>query len=421
LTTVTEVRTSSASSRRAFRGLLWRDVNVLGKNFGDFLIRSVMQPLVLMFIFTYVIPKTRMGNMNGLGNGTDFASLMVGGILAMGVVLQGIHSVAMPLISELGVTREIEDRVLAPLPVTWVAFEKIVMGAFQGIVTAMLVFPVVWLVPATPLKFHANWLVLITVVPLACVTMAAGGLLLATLVQPKQLPVVMNIFLLPLVFLGAIFFPWQILSPIPWLQTVLLANPVVYVSEGFRAALMGNTVTHIPLAATYAALASFAVVFTTFGVRNFTQRVRVGDRVRTARLPAKAGTKFAVVVAVATASVTGYVVVSGAASNRAVCSQAASPEDSLGVQVQGTPRIRRGEFELVVTRDGRPVDDATVCLRTTMVGMESMAAAAEANRLSSGRYRVAPQFDMRGEWRGQVVLSEPGRRPAAIPLTLTVK
>ena len=43
-------------------------------------------------------------------------------------MFQGIQAVALPLVQEFGFTREIEDRVLAPLPVELVAFEKVVPG-----------------------------------------------------------------------------------------------------------------------------------------------------------------------------------------------------------------------------------------------------------------------------------------------------
>ncbi len=49
---------------------------------------------------------------------------------------------ALPLVQEFGFTREIEDRVLAPLPVEMVAVEKIVAGALQCLLAALIVFPI---------------------------------------------------------------------------------------------------------------------------------------------------------------------------------------------------------------------------------------------------------------------------------------
>ena len=76
---------------------------------------------------------------------------------------------------------------------------------------------------------------------------------------------------LPLTFLGAIYYPWQALAPIRWLQVLVLINPLVYMCEGFRAALTPG-VPHMPLPAIYAALTGFAIVLTWLGIDGFLER-----------------------------------------------------------------------------------------------------------------------------------------------------
>ena len=73
------------------------------------------------------------------------------------ILFQGIQAVALPLVQEFGYTREIEDRVLAPLPVELVAVEKIVAGALQCMIAGLLVFPIAAVVPATPVHLHIHW------------------------------------------------------------------------------------------------------------------------------------------------------------------------------------------------------------------------------------------------------------------------
>ena len=41
---------------------------------------------------------------------------------------------------------------------------------------------------------------------------------------------------LPLTMLGCIYYPWKALAAVPWLQKLVLINPLVYMCEGFRAA-----------------------------------------------------------------------------------------------------------------------------------------------------------------------------------------
>lgn len=61
------------------------------------------------------------------------------------------------------------------------------------------------------------------------------------------------------------------LAPIRWLQVGTLANPLVHLSEGFRAAL--TDVPHLSLLAVYPVLAGFTLLFSYVGIRAFTRRV----------------------------------------------------------------------------------------------------------------------------------------------------
>ena len=55
------LRTWTPMSWRAFAALLRRDLVVLSKDLPAFIARTVMQPLLLMFVFTYVFPKIGQG------------------------------------------------------------------------------------------------------------------------------------------------------------------------------------------------------------------------------------------------------------------------------------------------------------------------------------------------------------------------
>src|SRR5437764_4150580 len=224
-------RSAGAAGRSAFLALLLRDLTVLRRNLKEFIPRTIMQPLLLVFVFTYVFPK--IGQSVGGGRGaSNFSTLLIAGVVGLSIVFQGIQSVAIPMVQEFGYTREIEDRVMAPMPVSMVAIEKIVAGGVQSLISAAIVFPVAYFVPATPVHLHVNWLVLITLTPLACVTAAALGLTFGTRFEPRTVPILFGIIVVPLTFLGAIYYPWSRLTPIAWLKVVVLLNPLVYISEG---------------------------------------------------------------------------------------------------------------------------------------------------------------------------------------------
>jgi ABC-2 type transport system permease protein len=266
-----QLRPARIAYRQAFAALLQRDVHVLFKSLPLFIVRAVMQPLLLMFVFTYVFPKIGQGVGGGGGNEALFTSTLVAGVLGLAIVFQGIQAVALPLVQEFGYSKEIEDRVLAPLPTKAVGIQKIVTGVLNSLFAALLVFPIAYIVPANTVHLHIHWIVLLTLAPLAGWVAAALGLVLGTRVEPQQVSYLFALVVLPLTFLGCIYYPWKALAAVRWLQVLVLINPLVYMCEGFRAALTTGTA-HMSLWAVYGGLLVFAVVLTWIGVNGFERR-----------------------------------------------------------------------------------------------------------------------------------------------------
>ena len=264
-------RSTSWLAVTAFGALLLRDLAVVRKHLVEFTLRTVMQPLLFVFVFTYVFPKIGQG-VGGAQGAEQFSSLLVPGVVAIACIFQGIQAVALPLVADFGYSREIEDRVMAPLPVWAVGFGKMLAGAIQGIIAALIVFPLAALVPATPVQLEIDWPVLLTVLPLAAFVGASLGLLIGTFAPPRQVPLVFGIVVIPITFLGATYYPWSALDAIPWLQILVLVNPLVYMSEGFRIALTPGE--HMPVAAMYAGLLISIALLGGFGLRGFVRRVQ---------------------------------------------------------------------------------------------------------------------------------------------------
>jgi ABC-2 type transport system permease protein len=263
-------RKTGAAAQVAFRSLLLRDLVVLRKTLREFIPRTILQPFLLVFVFTYVFPKIGQG-VGGTARAGDFSTLLVAGVIGLAIMFQGIQSVALPMVQEFGYTREIEDRVLAPMPVELVAVQKAIWGALCGLFSALLVFPIAAIVPATPVSLDIDWPVLLTLVPLACYMCGALGLTFGTRFDPRTVPLLFGIVVIPLTFLGCIYYSWSSLEAIRWLQILVLANPLVYMCEGFRAAL--TTAPHMSLWAVYGALIGFSALFTWLGINGFKRRV----------------------------------------------------------------------------------------------------------------------------------------------------
>jgi ABC-2 type transport system permease protein len=263
-------RSPAAAARTAFGALLLRDLVVVRKTWKEVVPRTLMQPFLLVFVFAYVFPKIGSG-IGGRGGEADFSTLLVAGVVGLAIMFQGIQSVALPMVQEFGYTREIEDRVQAPLPVSLLAVEKAVAGAVNGLFAAVLVFPIAAIVPATPVNLDVNWPELLTIVPIGCYMCGALGLTFGTRFEPRTVPMLFGIFVLPITFLGAVYYSWSTLEPVRWVQILVLANPLVYLCEGLRASL--TTSPHMSLWAVYPAMLGFSVLFTWLGINGFKKRV----------------------------------------------------------------------------------------------------------------------------------------------------
>lgn len=272
---VTGLRNPGAAARDAFKALLFRDLTAQRKNLKEFIPRMILQPLLLVFVFTYVFPKIGQG-IGGTANAAVFSTILVAGVLGMTIFFQGIQQVALPMVQEFGYTKEIYDRVMAPMPVWLVAAGKIVAGSIVAFFSALLVFPIAALVPATPVHLHIDWPVLITIFPLSCVLASSVGLTFGTRFEPRNVSLLFGVIVVPITFLGAIYYPWTSLAPIKiggfsWLQWLSALNPLVYICEGFRAAL--TRVPHMSLWAVYPVMVGFTAFFVWQGVLGFRRRV----------------------------------------------------------------------------------------------------------------------------------------------------
>lgn len=255
----------------AFLGLMMRDGRVLLRDLIPFLIRTVMNPLLFVFVFTYVFPKIGQGIPGG--GDESFATVLVPGLVAVAMVTQGIFAAALPLVTEFSTTHEIEDRVMAPLPVAAVALEKVTFSALQAVISGLVVFPLVYLIPTSPVSVHVhNWALLVVLMVLSSLTSGALGLAIGTSFNPRQISLIFAMIVVPMTFLGCVYYPWSRLEAVRWLQIVVLVNPLVYMSEGLRATLTPS-LPHMHPAAFVGALSLALVTLVAIGVRNFTRRV----------------------------------------------------------------------------------------------------------------------------------------------------
>jgi ABC-2 type transport system permease protein len=246
---------------KTFFAMLARDAHVARRNAMVLTFQTFLQPLMFVFIFGKVM--VRSGYMP-----EAYKSLLLPGIMAISMVFTGVWAVAMPLIAEFQFTREIEDRLLAPMEISWVAVEKVLAGALQALMAGLVVLPAAWII-LRPIPFDLS-----SPLTFACITVlvslfsACGGLALGCSIDQQHIGLMFSMVLTPLIFFGCTYYPWSALAAFPILQKAVLINPLVYASEGLRGTLVPQF-SHLPLLAVILALAAFDALLLAVGLRQF--------------------------------------------------------------------------------------------------------------------------------------------------------
>ena len=250
---------------KTFGAMLARDAHVARRNALQLFLQTFLQPLLFVFIFGRVM----------VGSGympPQYKSLLLPGIIAISMTFTGIWAVAMPLIAEFQWTREIEDRLLAPMDIRWVAIEKVFAGILQTLVAGLVVLPLGWLVlrPGIDISIHSPFLFVLVLLLVATFS-ACGGLAVGCSMNQQHIGLMFSMLITPMIFFGCTYYPWSALNTFPILQKAVLINPLVYASEGMRATLVPQF-DHLSLAAIIVMLIVFDILLLLVGLRQFDKK-----------------------------------------------------------------------------------------------------------------------------------------------------
>ncbi|MFD4763454.1 ABC transporter permease [Streptomyces sp. NPDC058439] len=253
-------------SARVFMAVFWRDLFVTGRELPSFLAQVVLQPLFTLFILGKVL-----GDLGYVG--AEFEQVLLPGVVALAAFIGALQNTALPLVLDFSYTREIEDRLLAPLRLELVAVEKMLFGAARGVLSAVLMIPIGMLIldgvdwPLSAVPGIAG------VILLGSLVGAAIGMTLGTFVPPQRIEIMFAVTLTPLMFTGATQFPWLGLEAIRWFQVICAVNPLTYFSEALRALLLvDGSVESLPLWISLLVLGAALIGFGFAGVKGFMKR-----------------------------------------------------------------------------------------------------------------------------------------------------
>ncbi|MFF7082556.1 ABC transporter permease [Streptomyces lavendulae] len=266
-----ELRPAPAGVRsvtRTFFFILWRDVFVTGRELPTFLAQVLVEPFFILFVFGKVL-----GELGFTGGG--FQQVLLPGVVALNAFLVSLQNTALPLIIDFSWSKEIEDRLLAPIPTFLVAVEKLVFGMLRGIVASLLMIPMGFLV-----LDHASWPMdrfpaTVGVLLMGALAGSTVGLTIGTLAPPRHISIVFAVTLTPLMFTGCTQFPWHGLAEVRWFQVLCTFNPLTYVTEGIRSLLLPpGGPGSIPLWVCVSALTAAILIFGAIGIKGFHRRAQ---------------------------------------------------------------------------------------------------------------------------------------------------
>jgi ABC-2 type transport system permease protein len=255
----------------AFLAMLRRDLVVTGREFIPFLLQALMQPLFFLFIFGKVLP--------GIGlAASGFVAVMLPGIVALTIMLAAMQGVTLPLVLDLGFAREIDDRLLAPLPIPLVSVEKVLFAAVRGTIAGSVIFPLAYWILGERYAVRSDRIeILAGMLVLVAFTGAGIGLVMGTIIRPEQISLMFTLIFTPLLFTGCTYYPWGALTNIRWFQVFTLFNPLTYGAEGLRYAMVppinGRSIPTLHIGWVLVALVASVFGTVMLGSRTFRRRV----------------------------------------------------------------------------------------------------------------------------------------------------
>lgn len=250
----------------AFLALLRRDLHVASRNAGPMLMATLTQPILVVLVFGNILPRLHLV-------ADEFRTVMVPGLMSITMLMAGVQGVLMPLVSDLSGSREVEERILAPISILGVASQKVVAGAIHASLAGLIALPAMMLLmhQVSGVEVHPRWALLLPLVALSGLLSAAFGVTLGTLVQPRFSGLLFGVVLGPMMLFGCAYYPWVGLRVLGVFRFVFLLNPLVFMSEAMRLAATPN-VPHMAPPLLFGGLAGFTALFTWLGARLFERR-----------------------------------------------------------------------------------------------------------------------------------------------------
>ena len=198
---------------------------------------QTLLPSLVTSVLYFVIFGNIIGSRIGELDGVPYILFVVPGLVMLAVVTNSFMDVATTFFMSKFFSRNIDEILVSPTPPGVIIAGFIASGVVRGMLVGTLVL-IVSLFFALPSIAHP--FIVFLFLFLSSLVFALGGLINGIYAKNFDgITIIPTFVLTPLVYLGGVFY--SISSLPPFWQTVSLANPILYIINGFRYGFLGTS------------------------------------------------------------------------------------------------------------------------------------------------------------------------------------
>lgn len=194
------------------------------------LITTIVQPLFFLFILGSGFRSLTTGAL-----GVDYLYFLAPGIIAMAILFSSMFTgISVLWDKQFGFLQEV---LVAPVSRISIIIGRTLGGATTAMIQGFIIL-IIAVILGVPLSSIPGLLLALVFMLLIAFTAVGFGLVLATKMQDFQaFPLIMNLIIMPLLFLSSAFFPVEGNNI---MQTIAYFNPMFYMVDGLRGSLIGE-------------------------------------------------------------------------------------------------------------------------------------------------------------------------------------
>ena len=214
----------------------WRDIKVKYKQTFFGAAWAIFQPLLMMVVFTIFFAR----NFRIESGNVPYPVFVFSGLLLWNVFANGLSNAGNSMVSNANIIKKIYfPRLIIPISSILSAMVDFVISI--GVYFCLLIFYGLYhTIPGVLLMLPLS--ILITV----CTTLGAGSFLAALNVKYRDFRYVIPFLIQVLMFMTPIIYPLAI-ADLPWVEALLLLNPMTGAIELIRSAVMQTPVNTLPV------------------------------------------------------------------------------------------------------------------------------------------------------------------------------